>query len=91
MLKYRQLLAKFYPSEKPSFISLEGYIDGLILSHAIEMAGSGPTTDSAIEALEAIRNLDLGLGTSITFGPSEHQGSHKVWALFSITSASTKY
>jgi hypothetical protein len=33
-----------------------------------------------IAALESIRNLDLGLGAPINFGPSEHQGSHKVWA-----------
>jgi hypothetical protein len=33
-----------------------------------------------VEALEAINGLDFGIGTKISFGPSEHQGSHKVWA-----------
>ena len=27
-----------------------------------------------------MRDLDLGLGTAVTFGRSEHQGVHKVWA-----------
>ena len=27
----------------------------------------------------AALDLDLGIGTPITFGPSEHQASHKVW------------
>ncbi len=26
-----------------------------------------------------MRDFDLGLGTTISFGKSEHQGSHKVW------------
>jgi len=25
--------------------------------------------------------LDFGIGTKISFGPSEHQASHKVWAV----------
>lgn len=36
-------------------------------------------TDSLITALESIHNLDLGIGVPITFGPSDHDGSHKVW------------
>lgn len=79
VLKYRELLAKFFPNERPNFISLEGYIDAVIFVHALQSAGDNPTTDSVISALESIRSLDLGIGTSITFGPSEHQGSHKVW------------
>ena len=26
-----------------------------------------------------MRNLDLGVGTPLTFGRAEHQSSHKVW------------
>ncbi|HKD37504.1 MAG TPA: ABC transporter substrate-binding protein, partial [Pirellulales bacterium] len=79
VLKYRELLAKYSPNEKPSFISLEGYIDAMVFVHALEAAGENPTTDSVIAALESIQNFDLGIGTPISFGPSEHQGSHKVW------------
>jgi eukaryotic-like serine/threonine-protein kinase len=79
VLKYRELLGKYYASEKPSFISLEGYIDAMIFAHALEKAGENLTTDSLIAALESIHNLDLGIGVPITFGPSDHDGSHKVW------------
>ena len=79
VLKYRELLGKFHPSEKPGFVSLEGYIDAMILTHALEQAGGNLTTDSLIAALESIRNLDMGIGALITFGPSDHQGSQKVW------------
>jgi ABC-type branched-subunit amino acid transport system substrate-binding protein len=79
VLKYRELLSKYYPSEKPSFISLEGYIDAMIFTHALELAGEKLTTDSVIAAIESIHNLDLGIGVPINFGPSDHQASHKVW------------
>jgi hypothetical protein len=26
-----------------------------------------------------VRDFDMGLGGPISFGPTEHQGSHKVW------------
>jgi branched-chain amino acid transport system substrate-binding protein len=32
-----------------------------------------------VEALETVRDFDMGLGAPINFGPTEHQGSHKVW------------
>jgi serine/threonine protein kinase/ABC-type branched-subunit amino acid transport system substrate-binding protein len=77
--KYRNLLHTFAVNEKPGFVSLEGYIDAMIFTRGLELAGANLTSDTLIDALESIRNLDLGIGTPITFGPSEHQGSHKVW------------
>jgi branched-chain amino acid transport system substrate-binding protein len=32
-----------------------------------------------VATLEGIRNIDIGLGTQVNFGQSEHQGVHKVW------------
>jgi hypothetical protein len=29
--------------------------------------------------LEDLHDLDIGLGTPVTFGRSDHQGVHKVW------------
>ncbi len=26
-----------------------------------------------------MRNIDLGLGTQLSFGRAEHQASHKIW------------
>ena len=42
-------------------------------------ASDNLTTDTLVEALESIQNLDIGIGAKISYGPSEHQGSHKVW------------
>jgi len=80
VLQYRERLAQFFPAERPSFISLEGYIAAKVFCTALESAGPELTTEKLVEALEAMRNLDFGLGTPLSFGPSEHQGSHKIWA-----------
>jgi hypothetical protein len=36
-------------------------------------------TEKLVEALETVRDFDMGLGAPISFGPTEHQGLHKVW------------
>jgi ABC-type branched-subunit amino acid transport system substrate-binding protein len=79
VLQYRERLQRYYPNERPSFISLEGYIAAAILCDALQRAGDDLNTDTVIKALEATQGLDMGLGTPINFGMSEHQGSHKVW------------
>jgi hypothetical protein len=32
-----------------------------------------------VDALEGLQNLDLGLGTPVNYGRTEHQAVHKVW------------
>jgi ABC-type branched-subunit amino acid transport system substrate-binding protein len=80
VLQYREHLAQFFPEAQPGFVSLEGYIAAKLLCAALDAAGPQLTTDKLVEALEATHNLDFGLGTPLSFGPSEHQASHKVWA-----------
>jgi branched-chain amino acid transport system substrate-binding protein len=79
VLKYKSDLEKSFPGETPDYVSLEGYIAGQVLVEALKRAGPQVDTERLVETLEAMRNFDLGLGTAINFGPSEHQGSHKVW------------
>ena len=78
--EYREQLAQFFPEERPGFVSLEGFLAAKLLCTALDRAGPELTTEKLVEAMESINNLDFGLGTPITFSPSEHQGSHKVWA-----------
>jgi ABC-type branched-subunit amino acid transport system substrate-binding protein len=80
ILKYKTALAKYFPGEAPDYVSLEGYVDGTLLLEGLRRAGPNPDTETLVDALETIRNYDMGLGTLINFGQSEHQGSHKVWA-----------
>jgi branched-chain amino acid transport system substrate-binding protein len=79
ILDYRSALAKFFPGEAPDYVSLEGYIVGKLLIEGVRRAGPQLDTEKLIDTLESIHDLDLGLGTPLNFGPSEHQASHKVW------------
>ena len=79
VLRYQEALAHYAPGEKPDFISLEGYVDGNLLVEGLRRAGRTLSTDTLVKALEGIHGLDLGLSTPLSFGPSEHQASHKVW------------
>ena len=79
IIKYRESLQHYFPGEAPDYVSLEGYVATNILLEGFRRAGRNLTTESLIDALEGIRNLEMGIGTLISYGPSEHQGSHKVW------------
>ncbi|MET0444122.1 MAG: ABC transporter substrate-binding protein, partial [Pseudorhodoplanes sp.] len=80
ILEYRTALAKYFPGEAPDYVSLEGYIEAKILIEALKQTGPQLDTERLVDSLEAMRGLDLGLGTTLNFGRTEHQASHKVWA-----------
>jgi branched-chain amino acid transport system substrate-binding protein len=79
ILEYKAALAKYFPGEVPDYVSLEGYIAAGLLAEALKRAGPQLDTEKVVEALENLRDFDMGLGTPLTFGRTEHQGSHKVW------------
>ena len=79
VLDYKTASAKYFPGETPDYVSFEGYVVAKILVEALRRAGPQPDTEKLIDTLETVHNLDMGLGTVINFGPSEHQASHKIW------------
>ena len=79
ILEYRDALAKYYGGEAPDYVSLEGYVAAKLLVEALRRTGTQLDTERLVDTLEAMHDFDLGLGTTITFSRSEHQGSHKVW------------
>jgi ABC-type branched-subunit amino acid transport system substrate-binding protein len=79
VLNYKAALAKYFPGEAPDYVSLEGYVMANVLIAALKQNGPQLDTERLVATLENLRDLDLGLGTPVTFGRSEHQGVHKVW------------
>jgi branched-chain amino acid transport system substrate-binding protein len=79
VLEYKNALAKYFPGEAPDYVSLEGYVAANVLIQGIKRTGAQVDTEKLIDTLENTRNLDLGLGTQLSFGRSEHQASHKIW------------
>ena len=79
VLEYKNAVAKYFPGENPGYGSLEGYLAASMLIQALTRAGPQLDTERLIDTLESMRNLDLGLGTPLSFGRAEHQASHKIW------------
>jgi branched-chain amino acid transport system substrate-binding protein len=79
VLDYKAALAKYFPGEAPDYVSLEGYVAANVLIAALKQNGPQLDTERLVATLENLRDLDIGLGTPVTFGRSEHQGVHKVW------------
>ena len=79
VLDYKAALAKYFPGEAPDYVSLEGYVAANVLITALQRNGPQLDTEKLVQTLENLRDLDIGLGTPVTFGQSDHQGLHKVW------------
>src|SRR5271169_3208663 len=79
VLEYKNALAKYFPGEAADYVSLEGYIAASVLAQGLKQTGTLIDTERLIDNLEAMRNIDLGLGTTLNFGRAEHQASHKIW------------
>jgi serine/threonine protein kinase/ABC-type branched-subunit amino acid transport system substrate-binding protein len=78
VLAYREALHRQFPEESPSFVSLEGYVVGALVVEALKRCRR-VDGEGLVDALESIRGLDLGLGATIDFGPSDHEGSDRIW------------
>lgn len=79
VLEYKNALAKYFPGEATDYVSLEGYVAASVLIQGLRKAGPQFDTEKLVDTLEAMRELDLGLGTKLGFGRAEHQASHKIW------------
>ncbi len=78
-LRFQEAMAKQGGDERAGFLALEGWIVGHVLAEGLRRAGADLDTEKLVAALEQIRDLDTGIGTRVSFGADEHQGSHKVW------------
>ncbi len=68
-----------YVPELFSFRSLEGFINAKVIVEGLRRAGPNPTRASFRQALESLRNFDLGIAAPLTFGPERHQGLDNVY------------
>jgi branched-chain amino acid transport system substrate-binding protein len=73
---YRDALEKYMGNTPPSFISLEGFVDAMVLTEALKLVGKDLTREKLVSAIESIRNEDIGLGPKLllTFSVTNHKG-----------------
>ena len=79
VLNYKSALGKYFPGETPDYVSLEGYVAANVLIAGLQRTGRQLDTEKLVNSFENLHNLDIGLGTPVNFGQSEHQAIHKVW------------
>jgi ABC-type branched-subunit amino acid transport system substrate-binding protein len=80
VLDYKNALATYAPpGEVPGYVSFEGYLSAKVLVEALRRAVPQLDTEKVVEALETLRDYDIGLGVPVTFSRTEHQALHKVW------------
>jgi branched-chain amino acid transport system substrate-binding protein len=80
--QYRQCLAKYSPGEPPTFVSLEGFVDAMVVVEGLKRAGKDLTREKFISALESIHEMNAGLGPRLilNYSASDHKGFDSVYA-----------
>lgn len=79
---YRSALEKYMSSSPPSFVSLEGFVNAMVLVEGLKRAGRDLTREKLIKGIESIHNMDVGLGPKflLDYGPEDHKGFNSVYA-----------
>jgi branched-chain amino acid transport system substrate-binding protein len=80
VLDYKKALATYAPAgEAPDYVSFEGYLSTKVLVEALRRSVPQLDVEKVVEALESLRNYDIGIGVQVNFSHTEHQAMHKVW------------
>jgi ABC-type branched-subunit amino acid transport system substrate-binding protein len=80
VLDYKSALAAYSSTgDAPDYVSFEGYLAAKVLVEGLRRAVPALDTEKVVDALESLRDYDIGLGVPITFSRTEHQAVHKVW------------
>ena len=62
---------------EPNYSSIEGFVAAKTISEALRRAGTAPTQDALIGAMESLREFNLG-GFFVDFAANKHAGSRFV-------------
>ncbi len=76
---YEELLGKHYPGETPNFVGFEGFINAIVLVESLKKAGPDLTRKRFKAALEAVNDLDAGIGLKLSFSQSDHEALDHVF------------
>ena len=73
---YRRTLSKYAPSARPNFVSLEGFVDAMVMVEGLKRAGKELTREGLIRGIESIHEEDLGLGPQLklNYSAKSHKG-----------------
>ena len=79
---YRDALEKHMSGTSPNFVSLEGFVNAMVMVKGLRVAGQDLTREKFINAIESLHNSDMGLGHDFVlhYGPKDHKGFDSVYA-----------
>lgn len=67
-----------YVPRRFSYVSFEGFLNGMLLVEVIKRMGSVPARSKLPEAIRSISDFDLGIGERVDFTDS-HQGLNRIY------------
>lgn len=76
--KYQKALKASNPNAAPNFVSLEGYMAGRLVIHALKDIGKDVTRQKFVDYFATKRTIDLD-GIILTYGPERNQGMTKIY------------
>ncbi len=78
---YRKELTKYYPEQKPSFVSFEGFVDAMVLVEGLKRAGKDVTREKLISGIESIHDMNIGMGSklNLNYSSTDHKGFQNVY------------
>ena len=78
---YRECLAKYMSATQPSFVSLEAFVNAMVIADGLKLAGKNPTREKFIEAIESMNGADIGLGPEahLEFSAHRHMGLGRIY------------
>ncbi len=77
--QYASALAKHAPDAAPNFVSLEGFVNAMVVTEGLKRAGRDLTREKFVAALETVKDLDLGIDMKVSYGPSRHHAFDQVF------------
>ncbi len=77
--EYLAALKQYKPNLRANFVSLEGFIVAKIFHTGLLNIEEEITKESIIDGIEAINEIDIGLGEQIYYDKQDHQAINNVW------------
>lgn len=77
---YRRILGKFAPNETPNFVSLEGFVDAMVMVEGLKRAGKDLNREGLIRGIESLHDFDIELGPQLklNYSARDHKGFEHV-------------
>lgn len=77
--RYVAALKKYFPEANPNFVSLEGFVDAMVLVEGLKQAGRELSREKLLTAIEGIRDFDLGIGMKASYSATRHHAFDAVY------------